>query len=476
MYRVVLYGLSFLVASALALSAFGILTYSSLTTLLITLSVLSVVSFSVNILLSKLFKISPNLESSIITTLILFFVLASPSGTFEWIGIGLAAVTAIASKYLVTWRGSHIFNPAAFGVLAVSLIGIGSGAWWIADATLFFPMVLVGVMILYKLRRFELFFAFLVPALLLVLLKLLPGAGFLDAMISALTLYPLLFLGAIMLTEPLTMPTSRLDRLIYGVIVGLLVTATFDLGFVSASPHLALLIGNIYAFFVTTRSASTLTLVEKKQLTPTTYSFGFKPDKVMKRQAGQYMQFTLPVPLTKPDSRGNRRTFTVASAPEDDLIRIGVKFNPSGSLFKKQLQSLEKGDTISATDVAGEFVLPKDPATPVVFIAGGIGITPFIAMISSMLASGKKYDAELYYFVSHDSEVAFKDVLASAKNPGINVQKRVGREQALTTADIKKHPGAEFYLSGPPGLVTAYEKQLKAAGVKKIHVDYFTGY
>ena len=474
MYRIVLYSLSFLVSVALLFSAFGILKYSNFSTLVLTLGLLSVVAFCTNLLLAKLFKIAPNFESSIITTLILFFVLASPSSSLEWIGIALAAVTAIASKYVVTWRGAHIFNPAAFGVLLVSLIGVGSGAWWIADMTLLYPTLLVGLIVLYKLRRFELFFAFLVPALLLIALKTLPDAGIVDSLTAALTLYPLVFLGAIMLTEPLTMPTSRIDRLIYGVIVGVLVATTFDFGFISASPHLALLIGNIYAFIVTTRTATVLTLVEKKQLTPTTYSFGFKPDRAVKRRAGQYMEFTLPT--KKPDSRGNRRTFTIASGPEDDLIRLGIKFYSPGSAFKSQLQSLDVGDTMSATNVAGEFVLPKNSAIPVVFIAGGIGITPYIAMIGSMLASKRKYNAELYYFVSDASEIAFKDILHTAKKAGISVHERFGRERALNHADIQKHPDAEFYLSGSPGLVDAYKKQLKTAGVKKIHVDYFTGY
>lgn len=473
-YRVVLYGLSFLVVAALTLSAFDVLRYSTLTTLLLVLGLLSVVCFSVNLLLSRVFKVNPNFESSIITTLILFFVLAVPSSPIEWLGVALGGTVAMASKYLITWRSSHIFNPAAFAVLAVSAIGVGNGAWWIADATLFLPVLLVGLLVLYKLRRFELFFAFAVPAIVLILLRTMSDMSLGTAFVNVATLYPILFLGSIMLTEPHTMPVKRYDRLTFGAIVGIMFASTFDFGFISSSPHLALLIGNVYALLVTTRAAATLTLVEKKRLTPTTYGFRFKPAKPIKRVAGQYMEFTLPG--VKQNTRGNRRTFTIASPPHDEYIDIGVKFYSPGSNFKTKLRSLRIGDEVSASNVAGEFTLPVNPSIPIVFLAGGIGITPFIAMIKEMVVSDMPHTIDLYYFVSDASEIAYSDVLTQAKSSGIHVHIRMGREQRLTDADINTHCEAEFYLSGPPGFVDAYRMQLKAAGIKKMHVDYFTGY
>lgn len=474
MYRVVLYGLSFLVIAALTLSAFDILKYSTLTNLLLVLSLLSAACFSANLLLARLFRVDPNFESSIITMLILFFVLAVPSSPIEWLGVALAGTVAMASKYLITWRSSHIFNPAAFAVLAVSAAGVGNGAWWIADVTLFLPMLLVGFLVLYKLRRFELFFAFAIPAVGLILLRTLSDMPFGSALVNVATLYPILFLGSIMLTEPHTMPVRRYDRLVFGVIVGTIFASTFDLGFISSSPHLALLIGNVYALLVTTRTAAKLTLIEKKQLTPTAYSFRFKPDKPIKRAAGQYMEFTLP-DVTQ-NTRGNRRTFSVVSPPHDECIEIGVKFYKPGSLFKAKLRSLHIGDEISASNVAGEFVLPNDPSGPLVFLAGGIGITPFIAMIKEMIVTDPPRQVDLYYFVSDISEIAYRDILAQAESKDIHVHIRIGREQGLTDTDLNRQREAEFYLSGPPGFVDAYRTQLKAAGIKRMHVDHFTGY
>jgi ferredoxin-NADP reductase len=474
MYKVVLYGLVGLVIIALALSALGVLSYASFGVLLMMLLLLSVVTFSSNQILARLYGVVPNLESSAITALILFFVLGAPTRTSEWVGIALAGVIAIASKYIITWHSAHIFNPAAFGVIAVSLLGVGGGSWWIANAALFIPTLIVGYLILYKLRRFELFFAFAVPALIVILLTLLPGLPIFEAVITAFTLYPLLFLGTVMLTEPSTMPTGRYERIVFGILVGLLFAYTFDLGFIASSPHLALLVGNLFAFLVTMRVSAKLKLVEINQLTPTTYSYSFKPEIPFKYKSGQYMEFTLP--KVQIDSRGNRRSFSIASAPADELINIGVKFYQPSSQFKTALQSLKIGDEIIGNHVAGEFILQKDTSRSLVFIAGGIGITPFISMIRDMQHTKIIRSIDLYYFVSDKTEVAYEDILKTASNNGVTVHIRIGRDAQLTNEEIASHPEADFYLSGPPGLVNVYKSQLKLNGVKSIHTDYFSGY
>lgn len=474
MYRVVLYGLIGLVGTALALSGLGILNYASFGVLVMMLLLISVVTFASNQLLARVYKVVPNLESSAITALILFFVLGAPTHASEWVGIALAGVIAIASKYVITWHSAHIFNPAAFGVLAVSLLGVGGGSWWIANTALFIPTLIVGFLILYKLRRFELFFAFAVPALVIILITLLPGPPLFEAITTALTLYPLLFLGTVMLTEPSTMPIGRFERFVFAVLVGVLFAYTFDLGFIASSPHLALLVGNVFAFLVTARVSTKLKLVEINQLTPTTYSYSFKPERPIKHSSGQYMEFT--VPNVKVDSRGNRRSFSIASAPGDTLINIGVKFYQPTSQFKTTLQSLKLGDEIIGNHVAGEFMLPKNTSKPIVFIAGGIGITPFISMIRDMQQSKAHRSVDLYYFVSDKTEVAYKDILRSASDSGVTVHIRIGREARLSDEEISHHSKAEFYLSGPPGLVNTYKSQLKSNGVKNIRTDYFTGY
>lgn len=475
MYKVVLGGLVSLALIALSLSALGILNYAPPLVLVGTLAILVTVCVAGNALLAKLYKVSTAPESTLITALILFFVLAAPSTQVGWAGVALAALIAIASKYVITWHSSNIFNPAAFGVIAVSLLGVGEGAWWIANEALLAPMLFIGFLILKKLRRFSLFFAFAVPALALIVARTYAqDPSLIDATITALTLYPILFLGTIMLTEPATLPDNRPKQLLFGGIVGLLFGVQADLGFIATSPHLALLAGNVFTLLASPRASTRLTLVKRTRLTPTSYEYAFRPHRPVHFTAGQYMEFTLPnVAL---DARGNRRTFTIASSPVDDLIRIVVKFYRPSSSFKRSLQKLQIGDEIIGNRHAGDFTLPESTSEPLVFVAGGIGITPFIAITETMVKTGQKRPVSLYYFVADDTEVIYRPLLEQAKMHGIHVVIRSGKTARLTETDITRHRDARFYLSGPPGLVAAYKTLLRDHGVKKVETDYFSGY
>ena len=78
-----------------------------------------------------------------------------------------------------------------------------------------------------------------------------------------------------------------------------------------------------------------LTLERIEQSAADTYDFIFRSPRKLAFQAGQYLEWTLG--LDRPDNRGNRRYFTVASAPTEDAVRLGVKFYPASSAFKRAL-------------------------------------------------------------------------------------------------------------------------------------------
>ena len=475
MYKLILIGLRILAAAALVLSYFGVLSYASTAILSGMLAILLITCTASNYLLGKLYRLPVHHESAIITALILFFVLAAPSKPYEWVGIVFAGIVAMASKYIVIHRGAAIFNPAAFGVLAASLLGIGYGSWWIARPELFIPVFLVGLMILAKLRRFELFGAFFFPALFLVMFSLVGSdTNISQAFVTAVTLYPLVFLGTVMLTEPGTMPATRNKRLIYGGIVGLVLGSQLDAGFFSASPHAALLIGNVFTLVASRRVSTRMKFVGKIRMSPTTYDFAFEPDRKVAFIPGQYIELTLPG--IKTDNRGQRRTFTVASSPDDKYLHFGIKFSEPGSWFKKKMLALTPGSEIVGNHVAGDFVLPGDSKIPVVFVAGGIGITPFISMMRSLFSDSKTRDITLYYFAHDTDEIVYKDVLKKARAHGIKVVLQAGTRSELSDKDIRSHGDAYFYIAGPPGLVGAYKARLSNLRVKRIIVDYFTGY
>jgi ferredoxin-NADP reductase len=227
----------------------------------------------------------------------------------------------------------------------------------------------------------------------------------------------------------------------------------------------------------------------KQQLAPQVYDFSFSSDRPIKFKPGQYLEWTLP---HHADNRGNRRTFSIASAPGETELHIAIKAFAQGSSFKKALLGLKPGDSITTGQLAGNFVLPSDPAQPLVFVAGGIGITPFLSMVKNMINTREHRDIVLFYLVSNQVEYCYEDVWSSAASFGVRVipvltsgqptaQWR-GLSGYLTKEMLQKNvPGfskRRYYLSGPYALVDNYGRLLRRLGVKRqsIVTDHFSGY
>ena len=101
-------------------------------------------------------------------------------------------------------------------------------------------------------------------------------------------------------------------------------------------------------------------------------TFFFKTDKPLDHTAGQFSEWT--IEHDNPDSRGRHRWFTISSSPSEELISFTTRFDPKGSSFKKALLKLQPGDVIKVSHAMGDFVLPKLIQTPLIFVAGGIGV------------------------------------------------------------------------------------------------------
>ena len=245
------------------------------------------------------------------------------------------------------------------------------------------PVVVIGgLMIVRKLQRFDLLAVFLAANVAtLVATTALPDLqlGLTETLLHS----PLLFLAFAMLTEPLTAPQARWSRLAYGALVGVLAAPTIHFGDFYMTPELALLVGNVFAFIVSPKGRYVMTLKRIEEASNGAFDFIFKPDRRVKFRPGQYLEWTLGVPHA--DNRGNRRVFTIASAPGEDDVRLGIKFYPKASTFKRALTHMHPGETIVASQLAGDFVMPRNPDTKLAFIAGGIGITPFRSMLADLL-------------------------------------------------------------------------------------------
>ena len=322
-------------------------------------------------------------------------------------------------------------------------------------------------------RRFDLIIAFGISALSFVAFTSKnPIAG-----IEATLLYSVFFFFAfVMLTEPLTTPPTRVPRIAYGALVGVLLIQAPHIGSFFFSPEIALITGNIFSYFVSPKGRYLLSLVERRTLANGIYEFIFRSDRKLVFKSGQYLEWTLGnVSL---DNRGNRRFFTISSAPEDETLALATRLTDKPSAFKHTLKELPIGGVISTASLGGDFVIPEDTKKKLAFIAGGIGVTPFASMARHCVKTGENRDAVLLYSSKSESEIAYRDVFASASRGGWRTYYQVGViDVELIKKEIPDYAERLFYISGPPGMVDAMKSMLIGLGISRfsIKTDFFPG-
>jgi ferredoxin-NADP reductase len=301
-----------------------------------------------------------------------------------------------------------------------------------------------------------------------------------------------MFFAFVMLTEPMTTPPTNKLQIIYGILTGILFSPDIHFGSLYFTPELALVAGNIFSYAVSPKYKLIMKLKERNEIAAQTYDFVFTPDKMIKFQPGQYIEATLA--HAKPDNRGIRRFFTIASSPSEKDIRLGIKFYDNPSTFKETLLTAPDDTTVVAAQLAGDFYLPKNKKKKLVFIAGGIGITPFRSMIKSLIDSGEKRDIIMFYGNAREEDLAYREILSEAeKKSGLKIIYSLTDKDAIPSGwqgirgrisadDIKNYAPdfreREFFISGPPGMVDSYKNILKQAGVKpsQLKVDFFPGF
>lgn len=221
-----------------------------------------------------------------------------------------------------------------------------------------------------------------------------------------------------------------------------------------------------------------LTLIKVTEETSEVQSFHFKPDQQLEFQAGQFLKYFLPHPTA--DDRGVSRYFTISSTPQEREIVITTKFIPGdGSSFKQALLKMKPGDSIEAEGPSGSFTYP-DPALEVVFIAGGIGITPFRSILTDLDYQNINAPITLLY-ANKTAGIPFKTLLdqLAMKHDRLKIDYITGLiTESILQSSFLNHTSAIFYLSGPEPMVEALKATLERLGLpsKQIKTDYFPGY
>lgn len=391
MYRLLVYVLLFLIGVALVFSSLGVLPYSPFA-LIFSVFLITTICLIINEICGYVYSAPVNVESIYITAFILALIISPPTYPLDpnYFSLAIwASVWAMASKFLFAIRKKHLFNPAAFAVALTALTINQSASWWVATYAMLPFVVISGLLIVKKLRRFDLVASFFLVTLVATLgAGIWKGADLWTTLSRVLVDSPLFFFAFIMLTEPLTSPPTKTLRVIYGAIVGFLFTPWVHIGSFYMTPEIAIVLGNAFSYIVSPKHKFTMFLKQQLTVAENTIDFLFHPDRQMNFKPGQYMEWTLA--HAHPDRRGNRRYFTIASSPTEEDLRLGVKFYPNGSSYKHALSSMVSTDMIVASQLAGDFVLPKNPNEKLVFIAGGIGVTPFRSMIKYLVDTHEK--------------------------------------------------------------------------------------
>jgi len=367
----------------------------------------------------------------------------------------------------------------------MTAIFLQSGASWWIGTTWMVPFVLVGgLLIVRKVKRFSLVSSYFSISIIVISgVSIFLGNNLLVVIKNLILETPILFFAFVMLPEPQTTPPGKMRQMIYGGLVGFLSRFT---------PETALLAGNIFSYIISPKEKLLLEFKEKNKIAPDIYDLVFRGKSKMNFLPGQYMEWTYA--HKNPDSRGTRRYFTIAASPTEENLRIGVRFSPNGSSFKKALISLKKDDLIVASQLAGEFVLPKDQNKKLIFIAGGIGVTPYRSMIKYLLDTKQRRDIILFYSNKLVSDIVYRDIFDEAsQKSGIKTvytltdtdnvpqgwQGEIGFMDAKMIAkEVPDFKERIFYISGPHSMVDTFEEVLKEMGISKskIKTDFFPGY
>lgn len=221
-----------------------------------------------------------------------------------------------------------------------------------------------------------------------------------------------------------------------------------------------------------------LKLINKEHLIDNVWAFRFQPNEPLNWTAGQYVRVELPHDSL--DEEGAKRWFTDSAAPYEGILQITTRV--TNSTFKQALSKLEIGsDKLQLIENPEGDFLWQDSNLPIVFIAGGIGVTPFRSILKQRFHDGLSLSATLIYG-GRTEDVPFKDELAqwTQSNPELKVYYVIG-EPLNAEKLLQIEPALNqslVYLSGPEPMVASLGNELKSHGLPEVQFkhDSFPNY
>jgi ferredoxin-NADP reductase len=233
-------------------------------------------------------------------------------------------------------------------------------------------------------------------------------------------------------------------------------------------------------------------LVSRAEVADGTMAFHFERPSRFDFKPGQSADVTLTRP-PETDSEGNTRTLSIASSPYETQLMFATRMRDTA--FKRSLKKIPLGTEVKIDSPMGSFTLHKNSAKPAVFLAGGIGITPFISIVRQ--ADHDRLPHKLYLFFSNrrPEDTPFFEALQMLEksNPNFRLictmtemtlskQEWTGETGFINKEMLSRHltslQGSIYYAAGPPAMVTAMREMLVGARVDEddIRTEEFAGY
>jgi ferredoxin-NADP reductase len=172
----------------------------------------------------------------------------------------------------------------------------------------------------------------------------------------------------------------------------------------------------------------------QREVAKDTYEVMFARPEGFVFRSGQYTQVAIPR-LTHHDPKGRSRQFPIASSPQN-FTEVSVAFRNSFSGFKRTLLELPAGSPVILEQGAGSFVIPLLPTAPLVFVAGGIGITPFLSYIRTLAPETRLSTLILLlYYNQRTKTAAFLD----------EIKESIKHQQQFRMEEVYGRPKAELF-------------------------------
>jgi ferredoxin-NADP reductase len=205
---------------------------------------------------------------------------------------------------------------------------------------------------------------------------------------------------------------------------------------------------------------------------------------------GQYFFVTLP-DVGHQDAKGLRRHITVVTSPNERGV-LGLATRMRDSAFKRSLGELPVGTEVEVEPPKGSFGLPEDTSRPLVFVAGGIGITVFRSMLRFIREKGLPYQVTLIYSNRDRESTAFLGELQELERENRDLRLVLTMTQDRGWEGESRRIDSQFFrdylegdlnestflVAGPPAMVAGVQDALAGAGVEDENViaEGYSGY